>query len=66
MPIIATWCGVPLDELSRKEVHEIICQQAKQIESLRAEVHRRSVQHIHDLADMARERNRSLLSRIFQ
>ena len=64
-PTVAYWCGERLDEMPVPELVEIITQQAKEIERLRAENHRRSVQHIHDLADMARERHRSLLSRIF-
>lgn len=67
VPTVAYWMGEPISALSRDELEALFIDAHKQVELLRAENHRRSVEHIRDIAQMARERSqakRPLLLRV--
>lgn len=56
IPMIATWCGQPVHELSRDELHAAFSQLIAENARLRDRAHDTSVAHIRDLAAMARGR----------
>lgn len=56
VPTIAYYMGVPLSEMPREELEATLCDAYQQIETLRHELCTRSVEHINDLAAMARRR----------
>lgn len=50
LPTIAYWEGVPLSEVPRERLEEIVIEQAHEISQLNSSICKASVDHIRDLA----------------
>ena len=59
-PQVAYWLGEPINEMPNEKLCELICGMAVENEQLRGKLSKASIEHIRDLAALARKTHRWL------